>query len=78
MFRLREDFVTRLEIFLVHLAGINIPVLVERDRPPVGNLRCRIVGRSGLEHPGTVENVETNSPGAPKIRIIIIVQWQHI
>ena len=74
MFRLREDLVARLEIFLVNFDGINIPVLVERDRSPVGNLRCWIVRRPGLEHPGTVENVETNSPGAPKIRIIIIVE----
>ena len=58
-------------MFLIHLDWVNIPVFVERDWSPVGYLSCWIVRRSGLEHPGTVENVDTNSPGAPEIRIIV-------
>ena len=46
-------------------------MFVERDWSPVGYLSCRIVSRAGLEHPGTVENVDPGSPGAPEIRIIV-------
>ena len=72
MFRLGEDFVTCLEIFLINLKGINIPVLMEGDWSPVGYQRCWVVRGPGLEHPGTVENVETSGHGAPEIRIIIV------
>ena len=66
MFRLGEDPVAGVEIFLIDLDGINVPVLVEGDWSPVVNLSWRIVHRSGLEHPRTVENVDTGSHGAPE------------
>ena len=71
VFRLGEDLVTCLEIFLVHLNGINVPVLVEGDWSPVGYQRWWIVRGSSLEHPGTVENVHTGSHGAPEMRIFV-------
>ena len=71
MFGLGEDLVTCLEIFLINLKGINIPVFVEGDWSPVGYQRCWIVCGPGLEHPGTVKDVETSGHGAPpKVHVV--------